>query len=313
MSKSLIGGGILAAVIVAWLALSTPQRPPTPWPSNYDDSIYYKMAEGYTGTPPFMWRLLYPTIVRLLPLPSLQTSFAAVAYISLWLCGVMFFVLLKHNNFSDLWSGAGVVLMYSLPDFAPYLAYNIYLVDSLAVFFILLVMYAASTRRRLLFFSALLFGVLVKESVLFSSVFWVTLGQERLRKRLQDACLMTAPAVAILLFLRLALQPDEGYSYLRILLIVARYRELYPAPISQYIPFGLLPVIALFSPRLRDLMRQYGVFVLLVYSQLIFATDTGRLVVIAFAPVIVGALGGAQLLGRVLTMARVNPRLIPRS
>jgi hypothetical protein len=255
-----------------------------------DARDYVRIAQGYRINGPLGWRILAPTIVRLIPLPF-SVSFSVATFLWLWMDCMLLYAILRRYQFGVGWSVFGVLMLHTLYWFIPFLVEEPYLVDSLAMGFILLAIYAALCRRPTLFLFALTFGVLAKESVLFTAPLWFTLGCER--DRVRKAVLLALPAVLVLLVLRIAI-PGTGYNYAELPGIIIPLRIAAAEPITEYVPFGVLPLLALGSPRLREIAQRYAPYVALVYLQVLFAGDTGRLLVIAFPPVVLLAVDGTR-------------------
>jgi hypothetical protein len=138
----------------------------------------------------------------------------------------------------------------------------------------------------------LTFGVLAKETVIFTAPLWITLRPgQRARKRIIQTAFLTIPGLLVLIALRIAI-PDPNYKFESLIASAIVQRITQPVSLAEYLPFGLLSVLALLNGRNKVTLWRYIPFLLLVYIQLLFATDTGRLLVYAFMPMLIMGLHG---------------------
>ena len=286
----------LLAILLSLNVVIAPTRPvDSIWPCACDEAAYWRMSDGDTPDAPFAWRVLYPALVRVMPLER-EAAFVFAAHVSLIACGLMVVAILRQRGLSPLWSLVGLLLWHSLHWFAPYLAHNVYLTDGLAMLFALVAIYAALTRNAALFLAALAVGVLAKEAVLFAAPLWVTLATRPTRRTVIHAVVLTLPALTALTMVRSAIPAGGGYSYAALVPAMLRHRVFAPVSLLDYAPFGTLPLLAWFSPRKRDVLVRFAPFIALVYVQLLFAGDTGRLLVWAALPFVIAATDGLRTL-----------------
>ena len=289
----------VALLLFVNLVVIAPRPVDTIWACDCDEAAYWRIADGHSAAAPFAWRVLYPTLVRLIPLER-ETAFAVAMYASLMGCGVLLYKLLRRYGFTPDWALIGVALASTLPHFAPYLAWNVYLVDGFAMLFVLLAIYAAKTRNGVLFMAALTFGIMAKEAVLFTALLWWTLASAPSRRGFLQTCLLTMPALVVLALLRAVIPATSTYSYPELVPIVLQRRLDVIVPLTEYAPFGVLLPLAVFGR--SDTLKRYAPFIALIYLQLLFATDTGRLLVMAFPPLVIAALEGlTRLVKRTMT------------
>ncbi len=337
----------IAAVVVAALALRV-QPMIQPHPSYLmlgDHHKYAYMAENGPlsfHVAPFCWRPGLPAVVRALPFDT-QTGFGFLTILILWANGVVVYYLTRATG-----RGAAVSLFAMLTFLATgwatkYPLFNFWLPDPAALLLVTLIVLCAYTDR--LFAGALLLavGVLLKESVLFAGPLLLTvpcLGPSRRRQLLKGAAAV-APAAALLLAMRFAVparnndpaymmglpqhltEVDEGrtsYDYVEQLQRVSgnRWRDLNCRTLESVHSytvgsFGVLPLcLALAAPRRNArLLWRASPFLLLVYMQLLVATDTQRLLVLAMPIVVLMAVNGLEALVRGWRLSVVGTLAFP--
>jgi len=320
-----------ALVITAALSLRTDSLTYThpdfnnPW----DHHKYIWMSEhnpfGF-HVAPFCRRVATPLLARALPLGT-QPSFFLMSFISVWMTGVGLFYLARAMKFPKWTALAGMLLFFTLGWAAKSNVLNIWKPDPLGFLIMTLAIYAIAARRDWLFAVLLVAGIAVKESVLFVVPLYYTLNTERVAdpRLALRTLLLAVPGVTALVLLRVfipALNGDPeyiaglpaelsqvqlgnsiyslGWAWEHIGL--PRLKELSPAAVFRY-TLGTYGVIALTLPlfsirRSLNLFVRFLPFLVLVYVQILFATNVGRLLVIGFPAVIIMALGGVESLER---------------
>lgn len=283
------------------------------WAKPWDHQKYLFMA----GHPldlrlaPFSWRLAGPLLAGALPF-STSTSFRVVGFVAVWATAVAMFVLLRRLGMDGVLAGAGMLLFLSVGWATGYLLYNFWLPDGLAFLCVVVVAVAAVDRRPLLFAAVLVAGVLVKEQVLLAAPLWWSFGPDR--RRFVEAGLLAAPAIAVLAAVRVLLPSgNEDAGYLAALPFGLNAYDALPSdPASLYEKFSpvregypwlvaewsvqvfgtLLPLsLAAWQENLRALARWWPLAVLAL-AQPLLASNTHRLVVLAFPVVVVTATQG---------------------
>lgn len=296
-----------------------------PW----DHHKYIWMAENNPfgfHVAPFCRRVVTPTLAKALPF-STERSFFLISFISVWMTAVAVFYLARAFEFSRWTALVGMLMFFTLGWAVKSNLLNIWKPDPLGFLMITLAIYAIAARRDRLYVLLLVIGVGVKESVLFVAPLYYTLRAERpvapvLALR---TILFALPALAALVLLRVYI-PDmnNDTSYLAALpetlrqvqlgssiyewrwlwdqIGLPRLRSLSPAVVFNFTvgTYGAIALtLPLFSIRhnIRPFVR-FLPFLILVYLQLLFATNAERLVVIGFPAVIVMALNGAEAVTR---------------
>src|SRR5260370_12114456 len=292
-----------------------------PW--NHHKYIY--MAEGHVfdfHIAPFCWRLLAPLLVYLLPLPT-PLGFVLVYFISMVGTATLVYYIAKQMA----WCGPYpllALLLFFVPTFVVrQQAYSFLNVDPLAYFLVTLAIWAVVSRRTFLFVVSLTLGVATKPSVLFAAPVFYSLDVNRIIDIpwLRRAILAVTPAVAVVIAIRLlipAWNNDPQYTAMLgenlshvvigkkiyglsdscrdIGLVWLRHFSLLEVRKLTVFMFGILIILPLFALRSNaKLFLRFAPFILLVYAQMLVATDGQRLLSLAFVPFILMSLNGLQL------------------
>jgi hypothetical protein len=331
-------GGVVAAYVVVLAARTEALLPGHPdWARPWDHQKYLLMADQpFTlRAAPFSWRVLEPLVVHVSPLDT-ALSFWLIAMASVTATAVAIHVLLRHLGVDRLLAWAGTLLFCSLGWLTGYPLYNVWLPDALAGLVIVLAAIAAADRRALRFAALLAVGVLVKEQVLLAAPLWYGLGTARLidRRLAARTALLVAPAVVALLSVRLALPAGnadpaalarlglEGNSWdslpqdPRVLLATfGRPRlPLLPLAVVDWTAgaFGTLVVLAVAGGRANlPVLARWSPFLVGVYAQPFLASNTKRLVALAFPVVVVLAVRGLDRLRGRLALHDVTVLAVP--
>jgi len=276
---------------------------------------------------PYGWRVGAPALVKILP-GSTSSGFRVLTFLSIWLNGVLIYLLARAFGFRHNLSLLGSALYFSIGWATKMMFYYFLLVDPFSLMFITAAVLTAKLRRPVLFMVVTALGVAVKESVIFVLPLYYTLNAVRWldHRMLLRGILYALPAVAVYAGIRLMI-PQLGDDPAYVATLPDNLRMIQPGLGTDYNlwswgkenfarrlselsgdrlhamtigAFGictfLLPWFAL--RRNWPLLVRFSPFLLLVYSQLVFAADTARLVMIAFPTVIVMALTGAEHLAQ---------------
>jgi hypothetical protein len=293
-----------------------------PW--NHHKYIY--MAEGHVfdfHIAPFCWRLLTPLLVHLLPLPT-RVGFLVICFFSLVGTATLVYYIAKQMAWPEPYPLLALLLLF-IPTFVcRQLAFNYWNVDPLQFFLVTLAIWAVASRRTLLFVVALTLGVATKESAIFAAPLFYSLNADRIIDVpwLRRTILAVAPAVAVLLAIRLlipAWNNDPQYvamlgenlshvvggkriygfsdSFREIGLVWLRHFSLLDIRLLTTFTFGILFILPLFALRANaKLCLRFAPFILLVYAQMLLASDGPRLLALAFLPFTLMSLNGLRLI-----------------
>ncbi len=288
----------LIPVLIGTLALTTsPVTPRSPgWLCDCDHLYYWQMTQGYQSRAPFGSRVLKPLLTRVLPIPH-DLGTVAITIWSLALLACLIYIVLRRLRFDATYALSGVIFTFSLSSLTRANMVDVYLVDALALALLALAVYAAISHRFNLFTISLVLGVLAKEAVFVAVPIWYIYN-----RNWKTTALVSLPAFGSFLVLRLIVPP--GTSYIELLSIIPQYRQTHPAALWEFLPFGLLPIFMLIHADGRKLLIRFLPLFLLVCAQLFIASDTARLLVYAFIPVLVAALYGLRATIRCLKLPK---------
>jgi hypothetical protein len=273
---------------------------------------------------PFCWRVGTPALATALPF-DIEKSFMILSYLALWLTGVVMYYLARRLGFSQTTAFTGMIAYFSIGWVVKANLYNIFKPDPLAFLFVTLAIYCVVDRRDLLYALFLAVGVLFKESVLFVIPLYYTLQAQKaidLRLLLRTV-LLALPAVAVFIAVRsLIPMKNEDYFYLSTLpealqqvqlgrstfnlgwlwreIGLERLKSISPESLLHYtvgtfgVVAGLMPLFAI--RKNLGLLARFSPFLLLVYAQIMFATNDTRLLALGFPVVVLMALNGANVI-----------------
>jgi hypothetical protein len=275
---------------------------------------------------PFCWRVATPALAKALPF-GVEKNFSIIAFLSLWITGIAVFYLARKLRFPK-WTAFSAVWVFFAFDFVVRAnLYNIWKPDPLAYLFVVLALISIVDKKDWRFAVLIAVGVSVKESVLFVVPLYYTLNAKRLLDwRLASRTLALAlPGVAVFVALRalIPMRNDEA-AYIESLpqalrqvqlgisayapgllwneIGLNRIREFSPSSAREYTigTFGLTAVALPFFAARRNvsLFVKFLPFLILVYAQLMFATNTSRLLALGFPAVLIMALNGAEAIAR---------------
>jgi len=303
----------------------------------WDRHLYLAMSDGNPFAfhlAPYCWRVLVPSLVAVSPLTG-QVTMLVLTVASLATTAVALYLLVLR------WTRPGsalvaVVLFFSMGWGAKYLMSDFWLPDALVFAIVTVAILLAAQGRLLPFAIVLAVGAATKESCLAVAPLFYTLNAKRPLDGAAALRTMAAvlPAVAVIFGLRIGIEAWNGdlayvrslppaisrvpelfphYSYLDLLHDVGKEQRLRYLGVDTFHEytwrtFGVIPLLlALVS--LRSSWRwalRFAPFVVLVYAQTLFATDTERLLVLAFPAILILAAIGLE---DVLTATAATPRV----
>jgi hypothetical protein len=283
-----------------------------------DHHHYRAMAEEDTLSypdAPFNRRILTPLIVKALPL-DVEEGFYALTFLSAAATGVALFYALSRMGLSGALSLAGMVALFSMTRATEYHLYNFWLTDALSFLLLALCVWAVAARRDALFAALLVLAALNKEVGIFAlALFYGLRATGPLDLRVMGRTVLVGlPALLVLVGLRLGIPAETPYYYSVLIteIVPKRLEEMtFPEPFGTYYLWtfglvgGLLPLLSLASKEGRRMAVRLLPFVLLVYAQLLFASDTKRLLVFAFPVVAILLALGLKVLAKVAWVREV--------
>lgn len=278
------------------------------------------MAEGDTLSytyAPYNRRVLTPLIVKALPLDA-EEGFYALTFLSVAATGVALFYALSRMGLGGALSLAGMFTFFSLGWGPEYFLENFWLIDPLSFLLLALCVWAVAARRDALFAALLVLAALNKEAGIFAlALFYGLRATGPLDFRVMGRTILVGlPALLVLFGLRLGI-PAGGetpyyFSWQLMDVVPKRLEKMtFPEAFGEYYLWtfglvgGLLPLLSLASKEGRRMAVRLLPFVLLVYSQLLFAQDTGRLLVFAFPAVAILLALGLKVLAKVAWVREV--------
>ena len=259
-----------------------------------DHSFYILMAESIqdSNIAPYCWRIAVPFLSSLFP--STMIGFLSIAIISFIFSGVSVYLLAEAFGFNKVLSIFGVLLFYSIEGIQ-YALYNFWLPDALTITIIVISILAIHYKKDLFLIIILMIGVTVKESILFVIPLYYSLNAKKIidLQLLKRTFIIGFPAVLVLITIRFLIVNDNGsYNYL-MLLNQMLPNHIHNFSINEYLikSFGLTAFLPFLSiKKNKELFIQFSPFILLVFSQLLFATDTFRLLAFCFPATILMSL-----------------------
>ena len=261
--------------------------------NHYLDMAGFSAEHSPPSTAPFAYRLLTPSIVRVLP-GDPELGFHAVTTIALATALLSLFAIMSTLGFSRIGCASGVALSGSIYWVAEFPQMDFALVDPVTLALgglTLLLMYRSAPNWLLA--ALLLLGTLNKES---SLVLVAPIAVHWLRNnRLSSWSLLTfAPPVLALVILRIAVATDGSYSAWNAAGDAVSQRlggDILGELGSYFIPtWGPMLLLLVFQPQsLFAFVRRFpelcALFVA-AHAQLFVATDTSRLLAFAFFAVV---------------------------
>ena len=282
-----------------------------PW----DHHWYIEMANNpivvfkQTIIAPYCYRILMPILGWLMPF-DLTINFQILTMLCLFFTGLILYIILKEF-YSKILSLAGLTLFYSSHWTARFLIYDFWLTDSMAFLFILLCFFAIVKSNIMLYGVSLFLGVLSKEVVLFTiPVLLISEYMKMNQKSISNKhyvlrCLYAIlPGFIVFIAIRLIIrQPNSEYISIFPfdLREINRFILSLSNPIYYYIyTFSTWGIICSTFPLLNrksillTWLKQYGVFIVLIYCQLLIAIDIERNLIAGFFPIILLTVSGFE-------------------
>ncbi len=324
-----IAAAVLTLIGLFVLTAATPRLTPDDLrfaePADHHKYIY--MAEyGPTAfhIAPFCWRIGVPALARALPV-SRSLGFLMIACIGIGAAGVGMYAAARAFQLDHSTGLIMILLFYAMGWAARFALFDFWLPDGLLMALVAWAIVCAKRGRPLAFIALTCLGVLVKESALFVAPLYATLAPLAQKRAgiISRRLALGLPAVVVWLSIRTAIpaqNADEtyvasltanlraaddvalSYDYLqRARVITARRLHDLGWPAFHACTteaFGIAPcLLSLLAIRRNlTLLGRLWPFVVMVYAQMIFATDTQRLIVLAFPAVLLMAGNGLDAL-----------------
>lgn len=285
-----------------------------------DHQTYIAMSEDpFSATkPPFAYRIMIPFIVWLVPLNT-ELAFFLITIASLILLGLVVYLLLK-SYVSKIMAFMGVTLFYSL-EFGPrFMIYDFWLPDACALLSIMLCFLLMKHEKPLPFALVFGFGVLCKEITLFV-IPVIIMKYVRDRKNHPERYHFVIDLIPGIIFFALArliipiiARPDYDFLLLMQTIGIPRLQKL-PAGLYRYsiTPWGLLLFVLPFfagKNRIIELLNDFLIFEILVYSQLLIAKNIERLLIVGFYPILLASMLGVARICKEMKSLEVLSQVI---
>lgn len=261
-----------------------------------DNAIYIKMAESpnvyYLQPYPFRNRILTPVIVYLLPM-EINLGFQIVTFISLNLTALILFFLMKNMGLSSV-SSFLMVIIYLFSYGSIHSLSNPFLSDPLTYLFLSLLFYLFLKGTSELVLSICLFaGTLNRETTLFlipSSYYYLSKKSSRLSPVLRTFLVWIIPIIGFL-YLNFVPNNDSQQNFNNTMLLIPqiiRDHITKNALFEVYSTFGATWILFILNinKSMNRLIRPNIIFIIFILSQLVFATDEGRMLSFLFPLVI---------------------------
>lgn len=314
---------VVFSLSVLWLRTARLSPPDPAFYQPADHHIYAFMAAHPISdfhVAPWCWRILGPALAGSSGLP-VDRAFQVITFLSLSATGLLTFLILRRLGADAHLSLLGVLLFMSLGYATKFNIYDFWLSDPLAFAFTAAAFLFVLLRWDVPLAICLAVGVLAKESVLFAVAFHYGMRARRPidAKAAVTTAMLALPALAVLLGVRTAIpawngRPDylatlpfpirrnartiPSYDLGTLVSVTVQRRHLGETLVRTVTSFGaIVPVLAAVGVySARRLAVRFAPFVLVVLSQLLFAQNTQRLVVLAFPALVVLAVFGLRWL-----------------
>jgi hypothetical protein len=305
----------------------------------YDLHKYLYMADHPFSLriAPFGYRILMPLVVHLLPADRFAAFYACTVF-SLILTAALVFFILRAMRFSTVFSCLGMLVFYSTGYLARFNVFATWHVDAFSFLFVALGFWFVLKNRPAWLAVTLLVGMLAKETVLFILPLYYTFRAARLfdGRLVLKTLMIGLPALSLWFSMRLVFPPlNQDERYLRTIpyevsvvhvisddpainrthepgkllreIGLKRFKEMSAANLKRVVfgVWGAMLFLVLAAPKenLRFLAKG-APFLLLVYGQLLFGSNTERLLALSFPVVIPMILAGFH---RIQTVLNVHP------
>lgn len=272
---------------------------------------------------PFGWRVGLPVLAKTLPL-GLQTSFFLLTFLAVTATVVVLYYALRAAGFNRQYALLGFGFFFALGWAPKFALMDFWLPDGVVFLAVIGALLCILEHRAVPFAVVLLLGVIVKEAVIFVVPLYYTLQTRRpIDARLAIQTLVVAlPAIAALLMLRIAIpaRNDDleyvgtltpqlqafrsfipSYSYYELLRDIGYHQRLHDYRLDTWLLYTSgtwsVPVftLAIIGAIRRPLLAlRLSPFLILVYSQILFAVNIERLLVLGFPAVVWLALEGLR-------------------
>lgn len=257
---------------------------------SYDSLIYYNMsyAPFQSTIAPYMYRILTPFLVYIFPFKHI-ISFTWINLTALFLTAVLLYYYLKKLKFNQFHSFTGVLIFLLSPTII-YSMYYISLIDFLSFLFFLLAFYAILCKNDKLYLVALIFGILNKETILFTIPLYFLFRLDD--NKLYEAFKSTVKMAVIPLMLFLGIRYYFGFTgYFSLITIKETLLYITQAGtilVNPYLAFGTLWIISLYNIQfVKSTFLKKSLYILpFIFLQVLIATDIFRALFIAF-PIII--------------------------
>ncbi len=263
---------------------------------------------------PFCWRVLVPFLASIMPF-ELITNFLVITLTSISLTGYVMYKIGEIVFNERLWSFVLMLSYFSIGFTTKFLIYDFWLVDPLAYLLITVGIYSILKRNEGMFVVVTTLGALTKEIVLFILPLYYTLNTKKLFdiNLLINTIKYSLTSILVLIIIRLLIPAwnddptylnslplhiklvhlnSSDYDYMKAFCEIGIFRIknfslefLYS--ITLYV-FGVFMFVMVINIRkLAVKLLQYLPFLILIYSQILFAVNTDRLVAAAFPAILV--------------------------
>lgn len=269
-----------------------------------DHQSYLAMAKSPFNyyIAPFCWRIGVPLVAGMFN--NAQMGFLAITVTSFILSGVGLYLLAESYGFSGVLPAVGVLLFF-FSDGVRFALFDFYLPDALMFSILIFSILSILKRNDIFFMVLLLLGVFVKETILLVLPlrYSLVVSKPVEPRALFRTFLLGLPAILVLFAIRFLI-PNEnpGYNYGTLLTWMPQH-HINNFSLNEYVfrSFGIaaiLPFLAI--KKNRVLFLRFSPFLILVFSQLLFAGNTYRLIAVGIPAMIIMSLN---------TLNQPNPNL----
>lgn len=299
---------------------------PMPW--DHHKYIFMALNNLDFHIAPFCWRILVPILASILPF-ELSINFQLIAFFSIAFSGYFVF-LIGRKIFENDVIGFGMILAFYTFSFAvKYPIHDFWLPDALVIFLISAGIYSILIKNNLTFLLIIVLGALTKESVLFIIPLYYTLNTEQIfdKKLLFRTFVFLIIGLSVLILVRVLIPPlNHNHEYISKLPLhlklvqnessfysfgylfktiglerIKNFSLKFLYKISVYV-FTSYSIFMFFD--IKSLLKwsiKFLPYLIFVYSQLLFAINIERLVVLAFPFVLISAFAGLNKVGEKIT------------
>lgn len=299
---------------------------PMPW--DHHKYIFMALNNLDFHIAPFCWRILVPILASILPF-ELSINFQLIAFFSIAFSGYFVF-LIGRKIFENDVIGFGMILAFYTSSFAvKYPIHDFWLPDALVIFLISAGIYSILIKNNLTFLLIIVLGALTKESVLFIIPLYYTLNTKQIfdKKLLFRTFVFLIIGLSILILVRVLIPPlNHNHEYvsrfpLHLKLVqnessfysfgylfktiglerIKNFSLKFLYKISVYVFTSYFIFMFFHIKSLLKWSIKFLPYLILVYSQLLFAINIERLVVLAFPFVLISAFAGLNKVGEKIT------------